>query len=49
VLFPFGQIETDALLQASAYSGRTVALLRVKQIFFLFGQIETDASLEACV
>jgi hypothetical protein len=36
VLFPFGQIETDASLQACFYSGRIVASLRVKRVF-LFG------------
>jgi hypothetical protein len=33
--FLFGQIETDASLQACAYSGRIVALLRVKRFFSL--------------
>jgi hypothetical protein len=46
-IFLFGQLETDASLQACAYFGRIVALPRVKRVF-LFGQLETDASLQAC-
>jgi hypothetical protein len=32
-VFSFGQVETDASLQACAYSGRIVASLRVKRFF----------------
>jgi hypothetical protein len=47
VVFLFGQIGTDASLQACVNFGRIVASFRVKR--FSFGQIGTDASLQACV